>query len=102
MNDASSYDVIIIGSGAGGGTSAAIIYPRDKENWNPRLVNLESRYQTNEHWKYRDGNGLHYLLVESLHQFHCYMATIFWLNAPRAAEAAQSAEQQSALIGELV
>jgi choline dehydrogenase-like flavoprotein len=68
------FDVIIIGTGAGGGTLAYRLapsgkrilmlergdyVPREKENWNPKLVNLEGRYQTREHWKDRDGNDLH-------------------------------------------
>ena len=55
------YDVIIIGSGAGGGTLAHKLAPtgkkilllergdyvvRGKDNWNPRAVNLEGKYQT--------------------------------------------------------
>ena len=59
------YDVIIIGTGAGGGTLAHKLaptgkkilllerggyVPREKDNWNPRAVNLEGKYQTNEMW----------------------------------------------------
>lgn len=69
-----SYDVIIIGTGAGGGTLAKQLaptgknilvlergdfVPREKENWDPRLVNVEGRYQTKEHWRDKDGNDLH-------------------------------------------
>jgi choline dehydrogenase-like flavoprotein len=54
------YDVIIIGTGAGGGTLAHALaatgkrilllergdfLPREKDNWNPRAVNLEGKYQ---------------------------------------------------------
>ncbi|HEX2228591.1 MAG TPA: GMC family oxidoreductase, partial [Candidatus Binatia bacterium] len=68
------YDVIIIGSGAGGGTLAYKLapsgkkiliiergdyVPREKDNWNPRAVNLEGRYQTKERWRDRAGNELH-------------------------------------------
>ena len=67
----SHYDVIIIGTGAGGGTLAYGLagtgkrvlmlergnwLPREKENWNTRAVNIEGRYQTTEVW--RDRNGL--------------------------------------------
>ncbi len=67
---ATDYDVIIIGSGAGGGTLAwklapsgkrilllerGDFVPREKANWDPRAVNVEGRYQTREHWL--DGNG---------------------------------------------
>src|SRR5439155_3615659 len=63
-----------IGSGAGGGTLAYKLaptgkkillierggyVPREKDNWNPRAVNLEGRYQTKEKWHDRDGNELH-------------------------------------------
>jgi|SRR6516225_7467980 len=59
------YDIIIIGSGAGGGTLAHKLaptgkkililerggyVPREKDNWNPRAVNLEGKYQTKEKW----------------------------------------------------
>jgi choline dehydrogenase-like flavoprotein len=68
------YDVIIIGSGAGGGTLAHRLAPsskrilliergdyirREKDNWNPRAVNLEGKYQTKEVWKDKDGKELH-------------------------------------------
>ena len=68
------YDVIIIGSGAGGGTLAHKLaptgkkililerggyVPREKDNWNPRSVNLEGKYQTKEKWHDKDGNELH-------------------------------------------
>src|SRR5881397_2823866 len=68
------YDVIIIGSGAGGGTLAYKLaptgkkillierggyVPREKDNWNPRAVNLEGKYQIKEKWHDKDGNELH-------------------------------------------
>ncbi len=68
------YDVIIIGTGAGGGTLAYRLapsgkrilllergdyVPREKANWDPRLVNVEGKYQTKEVWKDRDGKPLH-------------------------------------------
>ena len=68
------YDVIIIGSGAGGGTLAWKLapsgkkilllerggfVPREKENWNSRLVNLEGRYNTREIWRDSAGHELH-------------------------------------------
>jgi choline dehydrogenase-like flavoprotein len=68
------YDVIIIGSGAGGGTLAYKLaatgkkilllerggyVPREKDNWNPRAVNLEGKYQTKEKWHDKDGRELH-------------------------------------------
>ena len=68
------YDVIIIGTGAGGGTLAHALAPtgkrilllergdfvrREKANWDPRQVNVEGRYQTKEVWHDRDGKELH-------------------------------------------
>jgi len=68
------YDVIIIGSGAGGGTLAYTLaptgkkilliergdyVPREKANWEPRAVNLEGKYQTKEEWRDGDGKPLH-------------------------------------------
>ena len=59
------YDIIIIGSGAGGGTlaqslaetSARILIlergdfvPREEENWNPEAVWKDLRYRINERW----------------------------------------------------
>ena len=69
-----AYDVIIIGSGAGGGTLARRLagsgkrvlllergdyVPREKDNWSSRAVNLEGKYQTREVWRDREGNELH-------------------------------------------
>src|SRR5438046_1215382 len=67
MND--HFDVIIIGSGAGGGTLAYRLAPsgkrilliergpfvrREKENGNARAVNVEGRYNTKELWRIAD------------------------------------------------
>src|ERR1700752_1881882 len=64
------YDVIIIGTGAGGGTLAYPLapsgkpililergdyVPREKDNWNPQAVNVDARYNTKELW--RGGGG---------------------------------------------
>jgi len=68
------YDVIIIGSGAGGGTLFHRLAPsgkrilllergdyvtREPENWSTRAVNVEGRYQTTEHWRDGAGKDLH-------------------------------------------
>jgi choline dehydrogenase-like flavoprotein len=68
------YDVIIIGTGAGGGTLAQHLapsgkrillvergdyVPREKDNWSSRAVNLEGKYQTKELWRDAEGNDLH-------------------------------------------
>src|ERR671927_135916 len=68
------YDVIIIGTGAGGGTLAYSLapsgkkilllergdyVPREKDNWSTRAVNLEARYNTKEAWRDVNGKELH-------------------------------------------
>ena len=70
----SHYDVIIIGTGAGGGTLAhrlaptgkrilllerGTYVPREPDNWNPRAVNVEGKYQTKEIWRDQEGRPLH-------------------------------------------
>jgi choline dehydrogenase-like flavoprotein len=74
MTANSHYDVIIIGTGAGGGTLAQKLAPsgkrililerggyvtREKDNWNPAAVNVDGKYQTKEVWRDRDGKPLH-------------------------------------------
>ena len=68
------YDVIIIGSGAGGGTLAYKLapsgkrillvergpyVPREKENWDSHAVNTEARYHIKDAWLDRDGKEFH-------------------------------------------
>src|SRR2546422_11331849 len=63
------YDVIIIGTGAGGGTLVhALAYTgktililergdyvrREKANWDSRAVNVEAKYQTKEEWREKE------------------------------------------------
>lgn len=65
------YDLIIVGSGAGGGTLAYALkdsgmrilivergdfLPQEPENWNTRAVFAEGRYKTSEKW-YNANNG---------------------------------------------
>ena len=65
------FDVIIIGSGAGGGTLAQRIagtgksililergeqLPREAENWSPRAVFIQHRYRTQEKWWDKHGH----------------------------------------------
>ena len=74
MAENNRYDLVIIGSGAGGGTLAHKLaptgkkililerggyVPREKDNWSPRAVNLQGKYQTKEMWHDKDGNELH-------------------------------------------
>jgi len=68
------YDVVIIGTGAGGGTLAYHLapsgrrililergdyVPREKANWDPKVVNVDAHYNTKESWLDKDGNELH-------------------------------------------
>jgi choline dehydrogenase-like flavoprotein len=68
------YDVIVIGSGAGGGTLAYRLsqagrkvlllergdyVPRETDNWSSRAVNVDGKYHTSEVWKDRHGEPLH-------------------------------------------
>ena len=79
MTRESQYDVIIIGTGAGGGTLAHALAPsgmrilllerggylaREKDNWDTRAVFIDSKYKAAETWYDRDGKefhpGIHY------------------------------------------
>jgi choline dehydrogenase-like flavoprotein len=68
------YDVVIIGTGAGGGTLAyhlaragkrililerGSFLPREKANWNTQAVFLDNRYHTRDVWTDREGRDLH-------------------------------------------
>ncbi len=68
------YDVMIIGTGAGGGTLVSKLaptgkkilllergdyVPREKDNWSSAAVNLHGKYNTKEVWKDKDGKDLH-------------------------------------------
>ena len=74
-----SYDIIIIGSGAGGGTLARTLaasgkkililerggwLPREPENWSAEEVFIKNRYVSTDTWHDRDGRafqpGVHY------------------------------------------
>jgi choline dehydrogenase-like flavoprotein len=74
-------DVVIIGSGMGGGTTAHALarrgvdvlvlergerLPREAENWSPRAVFAELRYKPSERWLDGDGRsfapGVHYVV----------------------------------------
>jgi len=76
---AQHFDVIIIGTGAGGGTLAHRLapsgkrillvergdwLPREKDNWESRAVFIEAKYRADETWYDRDGRpfhpGIHY------------------------------------------
>ena len=68
------YDVIIIGSGAGGGTLSHRLapsgkrililerggyLPRELENWSSKAVFVRARYKTHEQWYDKDGKPFH-------------------------------------------
>ncbi|MBL8728931.1 MAG: GMC family oxidoreductase [Planctomycetes bacterium] len=68
------YDVILIGTGAGGGTLLHKLapsgkrilvlergdhLPREKQNWDPASVFLDNRYKANDEWLDRDGQPFH-------------------------------------------
>ncbi|HVN56583.1 MAG TPA: GMC family oxidoreductase [Anaerolineaceae bacterium] len=73
------FDIVIIGSGAGGGTLAYALrnsgarillvergdfLPQERENWSPQAVFFQKRYKNAELWKDASGNtflpGVHY------------------------------------------
>lgn len=74
MTDNEHYDLIIIGTGAGGGTvlhelastgkkilvlERGEFLPREKPNWSPTEVYQNQRYYTKEQWCDKDGKVLH-------------------------------------------
>ncbi|TNC07254.1 GMC family oxidoreductase [Methylobacterium terricola] len=81
MSENRHYDVVIIGSGPGGGTMAWRLaqtgkrilllergdyLPRERENWDSQAVFVDARYQAPETWYGADGSsfhpGLHYFV----------------------------------------
>ena len=79
MCEATDYDVIIIGTGAGGGTLAHRLaptgkrilllerggyLPRERDNWDAQAVFVEGKYTAPEEWLDKDGKefqpGTHY------------------------------------------
>jgi len=74
MTLSNHYDVIIIGTGAGGGTLAYRLapsgkrilllergdyVPREIDNWSTRAVNVDGKYNTKETWHDKEGEDLH-------------------------------------------
>jgi len=74
MPASNHYDVIIIGSGAGGGTLAHRLaptgkkililerggyLPREKDNWSARAVFADGKYKTKEEWLDHEGKPFH-------------------------------------------
>ena len=73
MSASSHYDIIVIGTGAGGGTLAYRLaqsgkrilllergpfLPREKDNWNTKVVFNSDRYHNKQVWYDKDGNEL--------------------------------------------
>lgn len=73
MPEVPHYDIVIIGSGAGGGTLARKLaptgrrilllerggyVPREKDNWNAVAVNVRNKYSTTEVWHDVEGRPL--------------------------------------------
>jgi len=73
------FDIIIIGTGPGGGTLAYKLapsgkrilllerggyLPREKDNWSSKSVFIDNKYKANETWRDKDGGtfhpGIHY------------------------------------------
>ncbi len=74
MTNSQHFDVIIIGTGAGGGTLAYKLapsgkrilllerggyLPREQDNWNSRAVVKDAKYNTTETWRDKNGKELH-------------------------------------------
>jgi choline dehydrogenase-like flavoprotein len=74
MSASNHYDVIIIGTGAGGGTllhrlaptgkkilvlERGDFVPREKDNWDSRAVNVDAKYNAKETWFDKAGKALH-------------------------------------------
>ncbi len=74
MSSENHYDVIIIGTGAGGGTLAQRLAPtgkrililergdyvrREKENWSSKAVMVDNRYHAHDTWRDKDGTDFH-------------------------------------------
>ncbi len=74
MTSASDFDIIIIGTGAGGGALAqrlapsgkrililerGTFLPQEKENWDTEAVFIQNRYHTDEVWQDSEGKPLH-------------------------------------------
>jgi choline dehydrogenase-like flavoprotein len=81
MTPENHYDVIIIGTGAGGGTLLQALassgkrilvlerggyLPREQDNWNSRAVFVDSKYKAHETWLDKAGKpfhpGIHYFV----------------------------------------
>ncbi|MBL8208968.1 MAG: NAD(P)-binding protein, partial [Blastocatellia bacterium] len=81
MPNTTHYDVIIIGTGAGGGSLAyklaptgkkilllerGAYLPREQDNWSTKAVFLDSKYRAGEQWLDKEGKpfhpGIHYFV----------------------------------------
>ena len=74
MPESGRYDVVIIGTGAGGGTllhslaptgkrilvlERGDFVPRERDNWDSRAVNVDAKYNAKEVWFDKNGKPLH-------------------------------------------
>lgn len=74
MDQSNHFDVIIIGTGAGGGTLAHALapsgkrilllerggyLPREQDNWSTKAVFIDSKYKAHESWLDGNGNTFH-------------------------------------------
>jgi len=91
-------EVVIIGSGIGGATTALALarrgvdvlvvergerLPREKENWSPRAVFMDRRYKPTERWL--DGSGRTFL--PGVHYFVGGNSKVYGASLPRLREA---------------
>ena len=101
MTEDNHFDVVIIGSGAGGGTMAHALagtgarilvvergdfVPGEDENWNPAAVWSQLRYRTTEHWV--DGDG---------REFRPYMHYVVGGNTSAAAVATSATSTETTM-----
>ncbi len=90
-----NYDILIIGTGAGGGTLAHALaptgkkiliidrgdyIPREKANWDPRALFVEARYKTTEKWYDKKGKPLDltcitvWVVIPRSMVLHCFVS----------------------------
>ena len=104
MSTNNRYDVIIIGTGAGGGTLAYALAPtgkrilliergdyapREKDNWDTRAVVTEGKYHIKEAWHDANGKefhaGTHYFVGGNTKFYGAALVTVALSRASGAA-----------------
>ncbi len=97
MPQGQHFDVIIIGTGAGGGTLAHRLAPsgkrilllergdwlrREKDNWDSRAVFIEAKYRANETWYDHAGHpfhpGIHYYVGGNTKMYGAALLRLRW------------------------